>query len=82
MLTSSTLSRLPVTGYDMINLTVCILIIAGQVIMDKNPGITCVVNKTNTIDSTYRNFQMEVLAGENNMVAKVRWRGSCERCGC
>lgn len=39
--------------------------------MDKNPGITCVVNKTNTIDSTYRNFQMEVLAGENNMVAKV-----------
>lgn len=39
--------------------------------MDKNPGITCVVNKTNTIDSTYRNFQMEVLAGEDNMVAKV-----------
>lgn len=47
----------------------------GQVIMDKNPGITCVVNKTNTIDSTYRNFQMEVLAGENNMVAKVRENG-------
>lgn len=44
---------------------------SGQVIMDKNPGITCVVNKTNTIDSTYRNFQMEVLAGEDNMVAKV-----------
>lgn len=44
--------------------------------MDKNPGVTCVVNKTNTIDSTYRNFQMEVLAGENNMVAKVRWKGS------
>ncbi|XP_030627745.1 tRNA (guanine(37)-N(1))-methyltransferase [Chanos chanos] len=47
----------------------------GQVIMDKNPGVTCVVNKTNTIDSTYRNFQMEVLAGENNMVAKVRENG-------
>ncbi|KAI7805882.1 tRNA guanine37-N1-methyltransferase, partial [Triplophysa rosa] len=47
----------------------------GQVIMDKNPGITCVVNKTNTIDSTYRNFQMEVLAGEDNMVAKVRENG-------
>lgn len=45
--------------------------VPGQVIIDKNPGITCVVNKTNTIDSTYRNFQMEVLAGENNMVAKV-----------
>lgn len=39
--------------------------------MDKNPGITCVVNKTNIIDSTYRNFKMELLAGEENMVAKV-----------
>ncbi|XP_036398716.1 tRNA (guanine(37)-N1)-methyltransferase [Megalops cyprinoides] len=47
----------------------------GQVIMDKTPGITCVVNKTNTIDSTYRNFQMEVLAGDGNMVAKVRENG-------
>ncbi|GAA6080796.1 tRNA (guanine(37)-N1)-methyltransferase, partial [Tachysurus ichikawai] len=47
----------------------------GQVIIDKNPGVTCVVNKTNTIDSTYRNFQMEVLAGENNMVAKVKENG-------
>ncbi len=45
--------------------------VPGQVIIDKNPGITCVVNKTNTIDSTYRNFLMEVLAGESNMVAKV-----------
>ncbi|XP_029349199.1 tRNA (guanine(37)-N(1))-methyltransferase [Echeneis naucrates] len=44
----------------------------GQVIMDKNPGVTCVVNKTNIIDSTYRNFKMEVLAGEENMVAKVK----------
>lgn len=43
----------------------------GQVIMDKNPGVTCVVNKTNIIDSTYRNFKMELLAGEENMVAKV-----------
>jgi len=39
--------------------------------MDKNPGVTCVVNKTNMIDSTYRNFKMEMLAGEENMVAKV-----------
>ncbi|KAM4665410.1 tRNA (guanine(37)-N(1))-methyltransferase isoform 3-T4 [Amazona ochrocephala] len=44
----------------------------GQVIIDKNPGITCVVNKTNIIDSTYRNFQMEVLAGESNLVTKVK----------
>ncbi|KFP06465.1 tRNA (guanine(37)-N1)-methyltransferase, partial [Calypte anna] len=44
----------------------------GQVIIDKNPGVTCVVNKTNIIDSTYRNFQMEVLAGESNLVTKVK----------
>ncbi|XP_034531669.1 tRNA (guanine(37)-N1)-methyltransferase [Notolabrus celidotus] len=47
----------------------------GQVIMDKNPGVTCVVNKTNTIDTTFRFFKMEVLAGEENMVAKVRENG-------
>ncbi|MEQ2237295.1 tRNA (guanine(37)-N1)-methyltransferase, partial [Ilyodon furcidens] len=47
----------------------------GQVIMDKNPGVTCVINKTNMIDSTYRNFKMEVLAGEENMVAKVKENG-------
>ncbi|XP_060938695.1 tRNA (guanine(37)-N1)-methyltransferase [Limanda limanda] len=47
----------------------------GQVIMDKNPGITCVVNKLNIIDSTYRNFKMEVLAGEENMVAKLKENG-------
>lgn len=39
--------------------------------MDKNPGVTCVVNKTNTIDSTYRFFKMEVMVGEENMVTKV-----------
>uniref|UniRef100_A0A8C9W066 tRNA (guanine(37)-N1)-methyltransferase n=1 Tax=Scleropages formosus TaxID=113540 RepID=A0A8C9W066_SCLFO len=47
----------------------------GQVIMDKNSGVTCVVNKTNTIDSTFRTFQMEVLAGDGNMVVKVRENG-------
>ncbi|KGL73919.1 tRNA (guanine(37)-N1)-methyltransferase, partial [Tinamus guttatus] len=44
----------------------------GQVIIDKNPGVTCVVNKTSIIDSTYRNFEMEVLAGESNLVTKVK----------
>ncbi|XP_072555236.1 tRNA (guanine(37)-N(1))-methyltransferase isoform X1 [Paramormyrops kingsleyae] len=47
----------------------------GQVLIDKNSGVTCVVNKTNTIDSTFRNFQMEVLAGDGNMVTKVRENG-------
>ncbi|XP_043838173.1 tRNA (guanine(37)-N1)-methyltransferase isoform X2 [Dromiciops gliroides] len=44
----------------------------GQVIIDKNQGITSVVNKINTIDNIYRNFQMEVLSGEENMITKVR----------
>lgn len=29
------------------------------------------MNKTDVIDSTYRFFKMEVLAGENNMIAEV-----------
>ncbi|XP_016041989.1 tRNA (guanine(37)-N1)-methyltransferase [Erinaceus europaeus] len=44
----------------------------GQVMIDKNPGITSAVNKVNNIDNTYRNFQMEVLSGEENMMTKVR----------
>ncbi|XP_008564161.1 PREDICTED: tRNA (guanine(37)-N1)-methyltransferase [Galeopterus variegatus] len=44
----------------------------GQVMIDKNPGITSAVNKINNIDNTYRNFQMEVLCGEENMMTKVR----------
>ncbi|KAM9294215.1 tRNA (guanine(37)-N(1))-methyltransferase [Gastrophryne carolinensis] len=47
----------------------------GQVILDKNPGLSSVVNKTNIIDSTYRNFQMEVLAGEEKMITKVKENG-------
>nr|XP_054108244.1 tRNA (guanine(37)-N1)-methyltransferase [Callithrix jacchus] len=44
----------------------------GQVMIDKNPGITSAVNKINNIDNMYRNFQMEVLSGEQNMMTKVR----------
>lgn len=44
----------------------------GQVMIDKNPGITSAVNKINNIDNTYRNFQMELLSGEENMTTKVR----------
>ncbi|CAG8574623.1 15048_t:CDS:10 [Funneliformis caledonium] len=44
----------------------------GQVILDKNPKIMTVVNKTDMIDSTYRFFQMELLAGKNNMIAEVK----------
>lgn len=34
-------------------------------------GLKTVVNKTSIIDSTYRNFEMEVIAGEEEFVTKV-----------
>lgn len=44
----------------------------GQVIIDKVPTVKTVINKLNQIDNTFRNFQMELLAGEENYVTKVR----------
>ncbi|KAJ7345286.1 hypothetical protein JRQ81_001236 [Phrynocephalus forsythii] len=45
----------------------------GQVIIDKNHGITCAVNKVSFIENAYRNFRMEVLAGdETSMLTKVK----------
>ncbi|RUP49198.1 Met-10+ like-protein-domain-containing protein [Jimgerdemannia flammicorona] len=49
----------------------------GQIILDKNRNITSVVNKLDVIDSTFRNFRMEVLAGEDNMIAEVVRDPSC-----
>jgi tRNA (guanine37-N1)-methyltransferase len=50
--------------------------IIGQVILDKNRTLRTVVNKANTIDDTYRTFQMEVVAGEPDMLAEMR-ESSC-----
>jgi len=44
----------------------------GQVLLDKTPNATMVVNKTNTIDNTYRNFEMETLAGEGSTITSVK----------
>jgi tRNA (guanine37-N1)-methyltransferase len=51
------------------------LYISGEVLIDKNPVIKTVVNKTNEIDNTFRNFKIELLAGENNMVTQARENG-------
>ncbi|XP_041351960.1 tRNA (guanine(37)-N1)-methyltransferase-like [Gigantopelta aegis] len=47
----------------------------GEVILDKTPGIRTVVNKLNIIDNTFRNFQMELLAGEDNYITQARENG-------
>ncbi|RZC27640.1 tRNA (guanine(37)-N1)-methyltransferase [Asbolus verrucosus] len=46
--------------------------IIGEVLFDKVPGCRTVVNKVAIIDNTYRNFQMEVLKGDNDMHTKVK----------
>ncbi|ORY87662.1 tRNA methyltransferase Trm5 [Protomyces lactucae-debilis] len=43
--------------------------IIGQLVLDKNSAARTVVNKLDTIDSQYRNFEMEVLAGDKDLIA-------------
>ncbi|KAG1461890.1 hypothetical protein G6F55_003305 [Rhizopus delemar] len=47
----------------------------GQVILDKNKNIRTVVNKISSIDTTFRFFKMELLAGDNDMLAEVKESG-------
>lgn len=46
--------------------------IIGQILFDKVSHCKTVVNKSSTIDNTYRNFQMEILAGEPNYHVEVK----------
>ncbi|CAF4343204.1 unnamed protein product, partial [Rotaria sp. Silwood2] len=51
----------------------CFLLrIAAQVILDKLPNVKTVVNKLHEIDSVYRNFELEILAGDPNTIVKCR----------
>lgn len=46
--------------------------IIGEILIDKVHSCKTVVNKIDWIDNTYRNFKMEILCGDSNMVTRVR----------
>lgn len=48
----------------------------GEVYKDKIAGIRCVINKIQTIDNTYRNFQLELLSGEEDYQVEVKENGT------
>lgn len=48
----------------------------GEVFRDKITGIRCVINKIQTIDNTYRNFQLELLSGEEDYQVEVKENGT------
>jgi hypothetical protein len=45
--------------------------IIGQVLLDKNPRLRTIVNKTSSISDKFRVFPLELLAGEPNYVAEL-----------
>lgn len=49
--------------------------IIGQVFLDKTASARTVVNKINTIDTSFRYFAMEILAGEKNTVTIAKEHG-------
>jgi len=53
----------------------CTCTFVGQVILDKLSTVKTVVHKTQSIDNTFRNFAMEVLAGETNFITIAREHG-------
>lgn len=46
--------------------------IIGQVLLDKVKNARTVVNKVNIIDTNYRYFKMEILCGDDDLVAEVK----------
>lgn len=48
----------------------------GQVYLDKVKNVRCVVSKVNIIENTFRNFHMELLAGEHDTKVQVKQNGA------
>ena len=48
---------------------------AGEVMLEQQSSLRTVVNKTDSIDNTFRFFKMELLAGEDDMVTTVHENG-------
>ncbi|KAL5290944.1 TRMT5 family protein [Megaselia abdita] len=49
--------------------------IIGEILLDKIPGCESVVNKTNSIDNTFRNFQLELICGKEDYLVEVKENG-------
>uniref|UniRef100_A0A914WZQ0 tRNA (guanine(37)-N1)-methyltransferase n=1 Tax=Plectus sambesii TaxID=2011161 RepID=A0A914WZQ0_9BILA len=49
--------------------------IIGEILLNKVKSCKTVVNKLDSIDNEFRNFKMELLAGEDNFVAEVKEAG-------
>lgn len=48
----------------------------AQIFLDKTPGCRTIVNKAKSIDNTYRNFQIDLLAGDADYQVVTKENGS------